>query len=54
MPDYWRKRADEARAIADDMTDSKSRRIMYNLATQYDELASRAERRLKRDRNGAS
>jgi hypothetical protein len=44
-PDYWRKRAEEARTIAELITDKFTRETMEAIARQYDELAERAERR---------
>ena len=41
---YWRTRAAEARAIADDMDDQRSRAIMWDIARQYEQLAYHAER----------
>ena len=45
-PDRWRERAEEARAMADQMTDADTRRIMLSIAQGYDEMAERAEQRL--------
>ena len=47
-PEYWRKRAEEARTIAEMITDSFARDTMFDIARQYDELAERAERRKRR------
>lgn len=44
-PEHWRSRAEEARATADQMHDSDSRRVMLGIADGYDKLAARAERR---------
>ena len=41
--EHWRKRAEEARTLADRMTDLESRRVMLEIAKSYDELAARAE-----------
>jgi hypothetical protein len=43
--DHWRKRAEEARAIADQMMDAMARRAMMRIATDYDKIADRAEAR---------
>jgi hypothetical protein len=47
-PDYWRKRAEEARTISEMMQDKFTRETMEDIARQYDELAERAERRQRR------
>ena len=49
-PKPWRERAEEARAVADAMTDEKSRKMMLRIAGDYEELARRAELRLKEAR----
>jgi hypothetical protein len=43
--DYWRKRAEEARAVAVQMMDAHTRAVMLGIAQDYDKLAERAERR---------
>jgi len=47
-PEYWRKRASEARTIAEMITDDFTLEAMFDIARQYDELAERAERRQRR------
>jgi len=47
-PKLWRERAEEARTKAEEITDPDSKRRMLRLARDYEELARRAERRLKR------
>ena len=47
-PEYWRRRAEEARTIAEMITDDFTRETMFDIARQYDELAERAERRKHR------
>ena len=44
-PSHWRMRAAEARVIAAEMKDPEARRTMLEVATHYDVLAKRAERR---------
>jgi len=44
-PEHWRQRAEEARAIAELMTDMPSREAMLRIAADYDRLAKRAEDR---------
>jgi hypothetical protein len=46
-PTHWRTRAMEARDIADQVKNPESRRTMLEIATYYDLLAERAERRKK-------
>ena len=36
---YWRERAEEARAVADQMNDADSKRKMLRIAQDYEELA---------------
>jgi hypothetical protein len=49
-PDHWFARAEEARMVAESMSDPISRRIMLQIADDYDELAMRAQERGGRDR----
>jgi hypothetical protein len=43
---HWRQRAEEARAVAEQMADPEARRMMLNIADGYDKLAQRAEERM--------
>ena len=47
--DYWRKRAEEARAIAVQMMDPHTKATMLAIAQDYDKLAKRAEDRAGKD-----
>jgi hypothetical protein len=42
---YWRERAAEARAVADQMRNPSSRLVMLDIANGYDDFAERAEER---------
>ena len=44
-PEYWRKRAEEARAVAVHMMDAHTKAIMLSIAQDYEKLAQRAEQR---------
>ena len=46
-PEHWRKRADEARSLADDMKDEISKQMMLQIADDYEHRAKRAEQRTK-------
>jgi hypothetical protein len=52
-PKYWRDRAEETRTHAEQMRDPNSRRRMLRIAEDYEELAKRAERRLKKSKNSS-
>jgi hypothetical protein len=45
-PSHWRDRAEEARRIAEDISDAEAKRMMLGIADGYDRLAQHAEQRL--------
>jgi hypothetical protein len=47
-PDFWRKRAEEARRLAELIEDNFTAETLLDIARQYDELAEHAERRQRR------
>ena len=53
-PVHWLGRAEETRAIAEDMRDAESKRIMLGIADDYDKLAKRAQERRSREKHGTS
>jgi hypothetical protein len=48
-PTVWRKRAEEVRVQAENMTNLKSRRSMLGIAKSYDRMAEHAEDRIRQD-----
>lgn len=46
-PAYWRERADELRAVADNLADPTAKAQIMACAKDYDLLAERAEARSK-------
>jgi hypothetical protein len=44
-PAYWRQRAQEARSIAGLLDDSAAKRVMLQIAQQYEQIAAIAEKR---------
>jgi hypothetical protein len=47
-PDRWRKRAEEARTIAETLAVPEAKRMMLDLAESYELLAKRSEERAHR------
>jgi len=45
-PDYWRKRAEEARTLVDVMKDTQTKGIMPEIAESYEKIAKWVEERL--------
>jgi hypothetical protein len=46
-PQYWRRRAEEARTVAHELTDPETKRKMIKIAKDYETLAIRAAQRLR-------
>ena len=42
-PHHWRERAEEARTLAESLTDSVARKSMMEVADAYERMAERAE-----------
>ena len=45
-PEHWRQRAEEARVLAEQMTDETTKQMMLGVAEDYDKLTVRAAIRL--------
>jgi hypothetical protein len=45
-PEYWHDRAEQARALAEQMNSERTKKMMLKIADDYDELAVRAAIRL--------
>jgi molecular chaperone GrpE (heat shock protein) len=46
-PKHWRQRAQKARTVAQGIADEQSRKKLLRTAADYEELARRAEKRMK-------
>jgi hypothetical protein len=46
-PAHWRRRTEEARTVAEQMSDSPSKDAMLRIAKDYERLAERAQERAK-------
>jgi hypothetical protein len=46
-PNHWRGKADEARAMADQLPDAEAKRLMLEVALAYTQLAQLAEARVR-------
>jgi hypothetical protein len=49
-PKHWRQRAEQARALAEQMSDLASREMMLGIVKDYEQLAERAEQRAQEER----
>jgi hypothetical protein len=50
-PEYFWSRAEEARTMADAMSNAEARRMMLSVAMTYEKLAKHAEARLKGEKS---
>jgi hypothetical protein len=48
-PKHWRERAEEARALAGQMTDPEAKATMLGIAEDYEKMAKRAQDRATGD-----
>ena len=46
-PQHWRRRAEEARTLADELTDAEAKRKMLKIVEDYERLAIRPERTIR-------
>ena len=49
-PKHWRQRAEEARVLADQMSDSASKEMMLGILRDYERLAEWAEQHAQEER----
>ena len=49
-PEFWRFRAEEVRALADDMKYAETKKIMARIAEDYERIAKIAEQHLRDNR----
>jgi hypothetical protein len=47
-PDHWHRRAKEARAVAEQLSDPESKAAMLRIAGDYKQIAEQAQRRATR------
>jgi hypothetical protein len=53
-PERWRERAEEARTLADQLSDPESKRTILRIANDYERMAEHAEVRAKRQSQASS
>ena len=49
-PKHWLQRAEQARALAEQMSDAASREMMLGIVKDYERLAEQAEQRAREER----
>jgi hypothetical protein len=49
-PEHWRSRAEEARVVAEQLSDPEAKRTMLRIATDYDRLAEHVNCRQESNR----
>jgi hypothetical protein len=49
-PEYWRDRAEQVRALADQLSNQKARDSILAIAAEYELIADKAKERAKRGR----
>jgi len=52
-PEHWRARAEEARSVAEQLSDPESKRTMLRIADDYERLAEHADLRARRQSSRA-
>jgi hypothetical protein len=53
-PEHWRRRAEQARTIAEQLSDPESKRTMLRIAEDYERLAEQAKMRARRQSQSSS
>jgi hypothetical protein len=53
-PKHWLQRAEQARALAEQMSDAASKEMMLGIAKDYERLALRAEQHAQEERKKES
>ena len=53
QPEHWRSRAETMRTLAEDMRDLVAKATILEIAEQYENLARRAEERLRTEKPAA-